>query len=460
MRRVYLPCYGSEEINQFKKMFNVNEQEVVQYATTHDLPGLIESSQTSSEREDRDLLLISLLPDALVIPDLYKKITNSNIPTLILTPPEQFSSVVRAVKYHPLVEVFNICYGPRELHHTIGRLISIVERTHGIGRGPNEFVLVNKNQINQLEHYPTDIYLRLSRSKIVKVFKRDDEIDIAKVNKYAQSNEAELIVKKAEYHAYLDSLQSKMKDQARELKSLSFNQKLMLSINECEFIARILPFFQVDQKFLGVMNELLNHVFDLAKGTFNLPQLFGKKGFITGKDKRLATALTATIIARENIYASQNELGKLIVASFFCDISLDQSHTKHMNLEDIGPFSYLKQAKLKLINHPFESVELISKFVNMNLDASVIIREHHELPDGSGYPKQLQEADLHPLSSIFILASFIVDFISEYSAQVNSPEELLTACEKRFAPHFPHLLASLESVLSIAPTKTPLNKVS
>ncbi len=442
MRKVFLPCYQCEYIETYKRYLNVKEHEIVPYTMLNELSELIDSSSKGS-----NLLLISILAENTITTDIYKKLTKIDIPTLIITPPEHYSAIVKSIKYHPLIEIFNSCYGPNELNHTLARLISIIERSPAAGMEMDEFTTVNKAQILKFTHYPTDIYLRLSHSKIVKIFNREDEVDRELVHKYAASKEALLLVKTLDHKSFIENIRNQLKLSSKKIKSLDFNQKLQLSVSECHLVAQVLPLFTVDENFMGVMNDLLNHVFDVVRDSSSLTQILGKKGPLTNKEKKLSTALVSTILAKKHMKADHNELGKLIIASFFCDISLDQNGVKPLDLEEASSFTYLKQAKLKYLNHPNESVDFVSRFINMNLDASAIIREHHELPDGSGYPKQLREMDLHPLSRIFITASYVVDFISDKSDQLPTPEEVIIAARRKFDPHFSDILISLKAAM-------------
>lgn len=462
MRKVFLPYYNDEHTEVFKRLLKVESVEIVHYTMLTDILEILEQHKATpfspgSSLKDCDALLLSVPADNIITPDIYKKLTNINIPTLIITPPEQYSSVVKTIKYHPLIEIFNSCYGPGEFQHTIGRLVSIIERSPCRGVEVGDFTIVNKRQILNFTHYPTDLYLRLSQSKIIKIFNRGDDVEESKVQKYATSGYSFLLVKSQDHQAFINQIRHQIKATSKKIKSLDFNKKLELSVSECHLVAQVLPLFQVDEKFLGVMNDLLNHVFDLVKESSSLNQLFGKRGPLTGREKKLSTALTASILAKKHMKADQNDIGKLIVASFFCDISLDQAGVKPLDLDEAASFSYLKQAKIKYLNHPNESVESISKFININLDASAIIREHHELPDGTGFPKQLRESDIHPLSKIFILSSYVVDFISDNSDQYPTPEEVLIACQRKFSPFFESLLSSLSEAM--LPTGAPHENV-
>jgi hypothetical protein len=63
-----------------------------------------------------------------------------------------------------------------------------------------------------------------------------------------------------------------------------------------------------------------------------------------------------------------------------------------------------------------KGAELARTFHEVPPDVDLIIAQHHELPDGSGFPKGLTSTRIGPLPSVFILVHDWVDFILERKA--------------------------------------------
>jgi len=85
-------------------------------------------------------------------------------------------------------------------------------------------------------------------------------------------------------------------------------------------------------------------------------------------------------------------------------------------IEDIHAFEATKdklseKERELFLNHPKQMAELISTLGNAPIDADIIILQHHELPDGSGFPNKLMAQKLSPLSSLFIIAEDFVHYI-------------------------------------------------
>ena len=61
-----------------------------------------------------------------------------------------------------------------------------------------------------------------------------------------------------------------------------------------------------------------------------------------------------------------------------------------------------------------------------------IIAQHHERPDGSGFPHQLDEKKIFPLAASFIVAEDFVNTIYENGIEDALIEEIVLGLEERY----------------------------
>ncbi|MBC7397838.1 MAG: hypothetical protein H7333_10390 [Bdellovibrionales bacterium] len=52
-------------------------------------------------------------------------------------------------------------------------------------------------------------------------------------------------------------------------------------------------------------------------------------------------------------------------------------------------------------------------------EVAVILVQHHERPDGSGFPGQLTNAQIHPLAAVFIVAEHLISFRTLISTDIH-----------------------------------------
>ena len=93
---------------------------------------------------------------------------------------------------------------------------------------------------------------------------------------------------------------------------------------------------------------------------------------------------------------SKQQLNTIGMAGLFHDIGKLKIPTQIIRKTE--PLNTAEKNYLKL--HPQYSVELLNLTENFDKDAKKIIAQHHELFDGSGYPKGLSGAQIHPLTHI------------------------------------------------------------
>ena len=92
---------------------------------------------------------------------------------------------------------------------------------------------------------------------------------------------------------------------------------------------------------------------------------------------------------------------KIAHVCLFSDITLTSEDYTHMILVEKDPSRYPE----KILNHPIEAANLVSRTRNaVSNEAVIAIRQHHELPDGSGYPKRIKGLTINNLSAVQIVA--------------------------------------------------------
>ena len=62
--------------------------------------------------------------------------------------------------------------------------------------------------------------------------------------------------------------------------------------------------------------------------------------------------------------------------------------------------------------HPVHAADYVRKMSEIPADVDQIVFQHHERPDGSGFPRSLSGKFISPLTSVFIVAHDIVEFMN------------------------------------------------
>lgn len=121
----------------------------------------------------------------------------------------------------------------------------------------------------------------------------------------------------------------------------------------------------------------------------------------------------ATAAVLKGVEVTFPHAGKILaMASFFHDISLDEHQVKNEDrfIKSLSLNSATSRDDKEMVKaHPLKSAEMLKSWPHCPEDVLAVIREHHEKPDGSGFPNGLSEEQMHKLTPCFIVAHDVVD---------------------------------------------------
>jgi HD-GYP domain-containing protein (c-di-GMP phosphodiesterase class II) len=114
----------------------------------------------------------------------------------------------------------------------------------------------------------------------------------------------------------------------------------------------------------------------------------------------------------------KSTLEKISMAALLHDSVLPEelSHVRTLKSKEALEFSE-EQRKL-ILEHPEIVASEVSKVTTMYPDVDSILIQHHERPDGSGFPRGLKALSISPLSALFIIAEEFAHAI--YGKEVNA----------------------------------------
>ncbi|MFT6602616.1 MAG: HD-GYP domain-containing protein (c-di-GMP phosphodiesterase class II), partial [Bacteriovoracaceae bacterium] len=133
--------------------------------------------------------------------------------------------------------------------------------------------------------------------------------------------------------------------------------------------------------------------------------LNSKDGFI--KDHSYLTCYIACLIADRMSWQSEGIWKNIILASLFQNITLESDKlAKIINLdsEEFKALDENDQTKVRM--HPQDAAKMLEAASNyFPEDTRKMIQNHHEQPDGSGYPRGLDGTKVSLLEGLFIIST-------------------------------------------------------
>lgn len=123
----------------------------------------------------------------------------------------------------------------------------------------------------------------------------------------------------------------------------------------------------------------------------------------------------SSALAKELEWGSDKTLEKFVYTAYLHDISLgnDPRYALITHKKDIDNGEFTDDEKKLLLYHPHGSAKLLSSLGVIPSDVETMIEQHHEKSSGSGFPSGFNHKRISTLSSVFIVAHDLTNFIIE-----------------------------------------------
>jgi response regulator RpfG family c-di-GMP phosphodiesterase len=288
-----------------------------------------------------------------------------------------------------------------------------------------DYCHVHLNLLYKFDCTKQEIFLKLNEQKYIKL-KNSDDPSMEEIEKYSSKGNEEFYMKRSEFFAYMDDVLT------------NHNRKLLTTpatISNIDICGDSLEIMQDSLIQLGLtpdqlllINTTIETCIDILESEKSLKEHL--QVFLKGRGYFISHSLTAGHIC----YLLANKLGmgqdsivnKLLYASVLHDVLLQDSDLCKIYDLESEDFKSLTSANKKLVkSHAAECAKLLETSDKIPGDVLTIIREHHELPNGEGFPRGIGESSIFGLSLIFIASLHIADHLFHYGHSEDSLNALL-----------------------------------
>lgn len=340
---------------------------------------------------------------------MYRTI-NPHIPFILL---KEEDKIIKDVE---ITEQFN-------LTDSIEPLCSYIEANYEIDSNYKSQPYT-KISIHSLIHFlnlEDDLYIEIGegdRQRFIKLFAKEDPLDQEAIDRYRNKNLQYLYLKKETYTWIRRLVDSQIKE------IISNPEKTYFLDCSKNFIDPNDKIFEISKKFTKEISEKKEKIMQRIRKSKTIMQQFQKidRKDINNNYLKIRMQLTAHIacaIAKTLSWDSDATFEKLIYVSYLHDIALfdNVELSKIKNLEEFqqlkGKKGFTEKDKELFLKHPEIGEAILSKDPNAPMDASKIIRQHHENPKGEGFPDNIKSHMILPFSAILIIsiecAQYIID---------------------------------------------------
>lgn len=320
-----------------------------------------------------------------------------------------------------------------------------------------EYCSINLTMLLKAGTLPGDIYIKLSDNKFVKILLKDNVFCDEDFQKYKIRGINKLYFEKKDSKLILDRLINDITLSYRDVSMAQLPEAYIITQNVHEVLHETFLQLGVTEEFKKAIDQSvafsINAIKVMSARDKAYQKLFDK--IALHRDKYIsshssALAFVAATFANKLDWKSEVTLAKLTTAALLHDIVLasDFSYDDHVIFLDRQKTESIlyKMSLADYVKHPQASSEIVINMIGIPEEVDRIILEHHELPDGTGFPKQLTSVQISPLSAVFILAHNMLDYMYANNTK-NGLEFLLHLSDDYHKGSFKPIVAKLKECI-------------
>ncbi len=275
------------------------------------------------------------------------------------------------------------------------------------GPGEGDYSKIRLSSLSYESGVPHPFYLKLSEKKFVKIV-RENEQSLRDLIEHYRSKDVDSFYMKREdfrdwvhsifkdHQSYLDTfIQDSKRDHLSKITDVckTFHARFHLALSN----------FGIDKEHIAVVSEVVEEMVKELNERPNLSELLNimlkSENYLS--DHTFFVIFLATYLAKDLGLSSESTTRKIVHAAFFHDVAISDETlvVSEGVIEDVTDEENYETLRA----HPEAVVKILSPYNEFQGDVTHMILEHHELPDGSGYPRGLNASNIHPLSCLFIL---------------------------------------------------------
>jgi response regulator RpfG family c-di-GMP phosphodiesterase len=290
-------------------------------------------------------------------------------------------------------------------------------------RGAADYIPVAISLLKKMRSINSPVYIRLNATKYVKIFFESATLSEEDLDKYLQKGIQHLYVESLDATEFLSDYQKTVfseaawKDFEEDYvdEGYKINAELLRNLGAQVDISK--EAVDVTRKHVQIGLQILAQDTGLAK----LIQRFKKVEHLAFADHcTLIIYICGFILNRMKRSEAKSEMQILTLAAFIHDVSLDDTkYDKKLKLLHSAKLRNLEKEESDIFGHPEDASRFSKNFDFCHPEVETVCRQHHERPDGSGFPNRTKASYIHPLSAIFAVAEDFVDHFIRFHPRPN-----------------------------------------
>lgn len=277
-------------------------------------------------------------------------------------------------------------------------------------------VRVSLKSLIHLNQIPVDLYIKLSANKLVKVISANELYCQELIEHYREKVDY-LYCQSESFQKLTDSVFTQIKS-LLATKNLDDNSSLQIQVNATALAHQLLIEQGISPQIIHLADNTLAHVYSKAVSNGQVYSVLRK--VLDQEDSylyvhSLSIPYVAFAICSQMGWTGQGTLETIAIAALLHDSTLDAKIVDEsfgLEFDDRLRKEMKSKSEIKRVyDHPFLSSALITDDLFLPPMVKEIIEQHHEKPDGTGYPRGLFGTEINPLAAVFIVSEELIHMI-------------------------------------------------
>lgn len=293
------------------------------------------------------------------------------------------------------------------------------------------------------------IFIKLNEHKFIKILNPNQTFGVKFLEKYRKKGKEFLYVKEEDFSKLTDTLyKSPLFQVSPSEDPINKQRRKATLIIEMARTVGLTPLIIEDAK------ENLTLVINEVKKDKSLSKLFKtlEDSGTYNSDHSLLLCYLTSAMCDDIGWTTRRSKEKLAFASLFHDVTLKDPMLTVINyrsLIGLKRFDFKNQEDYK--NHPTDCAKIVKDITKTYPQVDTIIEQHHERPDGTGFPYGKNYSQLLPLSCLFIVAHDFISRAYESRFEMENIKETLDSMNQEYSiGHFKKCMKGLRNVLNAA----------
>lgn len=310
---------------------------------------------------------------------------------------------------------FPKAFGFIEKPNIIGPLVEQVTSIVARHKDPPSFIPLRISLLLRWGTTNFDLYMKLSESKFIKVINAGEAFIPSDAERFFKKYLEHLFITTSDADLYLADLErnltmlmSSAKSEPQDLTSLT-----LASIESVERVAFALGW---TPQVLEVAKHAVNLAIKAVAAEPNILKLMKQKLSNPASNYSAHVSMLSLLtcgFCYKLGWTSESTQMKLGLAALMHDLTVEEDVYRDVKLwnQAAMDINHKNAETLKYRSHPADAANLLLSMKNVPADVDQIILQHHELKDGTGFPRGLISSRISPMASLFIIVEDLITFL-------------------------------------------------